>query len=111
MDEISGGNQELREYLSLDRRVTPETPPCFIFHTFDDKTVDVRNPLVFAAALKENGVSAEVYITENGPHGVSLADNRVNPSSWGTGTFDYPQNYGWVDRSVAFLRRHQLWLD
>lgn len=113
MDEISGGNQELREYLSLDRRITPETPPCFIFHTFDDKTVDVRNPLVFAASLKENGVSAQIRIAENGPHGVALADDRVCPPDGvlPISSYDFAECKGWIEESVEFLRRHKLWLD
>ncbi len=112
-DEISGGDDELREYLSLEQRVTPDTPPCYMFHTFEDNSVDVRNTLLFAAALKEKGVSAQIRIAEEGPHGVSLADNRVYPASasWAhIATFDYPQCQGWLEESVEFLRRHNLWL-
>jgi len=112
-DEISGGDDELREYLSLEQRVTPDTPPCYIFHTFSDEAVDVRNSLYFAAALKENGVSAQIRIAENGPHGVSLADDRVasNNAGWKDKPhFDFPECKGWLEESVEFLRRHKLWL-
>src|SRR4051812_33003624 len=34
---------ELVKLLSSELQVTKDTPPCFIWHTFEDKTVNVQN--------------------------------------------------------------------
>lgn len=108
-DVISGGDAAVRKYLSLDQRVTAHTPPCFLFHTFADGAVDIRNSLIFAGALKEKGVSAELFIPEDGPHGLSVADRRVMPGNYES--YDFPKAVPWLDRSVDFLKAHGLWLD
>ena len=54
-------------------RVTARTPPTFLFHTTEDKTVPVENSVLFYLALHKAGVAAEMHIFERGPHGVGLA--------------------------------------
>jgi len=65
--------------VSLERAVTENAPPAFIWHTFDDAVVSVFNPLLLAAAYAENGVPFELHIFEKGVHGLSLADSRTAP--------------------------------
>jgi len=68
---------ELIRDLSNELRVTPQTPPCFIFHTFEDDLVPVENSLDFAAALRRAGAPFELHVYEQGPHGLGLgADFR-----------------------------------
>lgn len=66
--------QEERDKLSLEKLVNEYTPPAFIWHTFDDKTVSVENALLFASALKEKDVPFELHIYNKGIHGLSLCD-------------------------------------
>lgn len=49
--------------------ITPETPPVFLAHCTDDKTVHVINSIVFYENLVKNGVSAEMHIWPKGGHG------------------------------------------
>lgn len=63
---------ELVNNYSNDMRVTKDTPPCFLFHTQEDKGVPVENSRLFAAACKKDGVPVELIIFENGRHGVGL---------------------------------------
>jgi acetyl esterase/lipase len=63
---------ELIHYLSSEEQVTADTPPCFIWHTWEDQTVKVENALAFAAALRAKGVHFELHIYEKGPHGLGL---------------------------------------
>jgi acetyl esterase/lipase len=63
---------ELVQDLSNETRVTVETPPCFIWHTVEDKTVPVENALMFAAALRKNEVPFSLHIYETGAHGLGL---------------------------------------
>jgi len=65
---------ELVQLLSNELQVTPQTPPCFVWHTFEDEGVPVENSLEFAAALRRAGVPFDLHIYQKGPHGIGLAD-------------------------------------
>lgn len=62
--------------LSLEEKVTAETSPAFIWHTFTDEAVPVENSLLLVSALRRAGVSAEFHMYPEGGHGLSLA-NRL----------------------------------
>ncbi|MBC2593041.1 alpha/beta hydrolase [Ruficoccus amylovorans] len=51
---------------------SPQTPPCFIWHTREDQGVPSMNSLLFAQALERAGVSYELHIYKEGPHGLGL---------------------------------------
>lgn len=73
---------KLLDDLSNDQRVTPQTPPTFLFHTTTDTTVPVENSVRFYLALRKAGVPAELHIFQNGPHGVGLAPTDATLSAW-----------------------------
>lgn len=73
---------KLIEDLSNDLRVTPQTPPTFLFHTNADTGVLAENSVRFYLALRRNKVPAELHIFENGPHGVGLALGDPALSEW-----------------------------
>lgn len=62
-------HEELIATYSLYRKVTEDTPPVFMAHCTDDKTVHVINSIVFYENLVKNGVSAEMHIWPKGGHG------------------------------------------
>lgn len=63
------------EYFSLNNRVTPNTPPTFLWHTAADQLVPVMNSLLYAQALAENKVSFALRIYPYGHHGLATADD------------------------------------
>jgi len=63
---------ELVRLLSNELQVTRETPPCFVWHTWEDTAVPVENSLQFAAALRRSGVPFDLHIYEKGAHGIGL---------------------------------------
>jgi acetyl esterase/lipase len=67
---------DLITLLSNELQVTPKTPPCFIWHTDEDKTVKVENSLSFALALRHAGVPFDLHIYEKGGHGMGLGNNH-----------------------------------
>ena len=67
---------ELVKNLSNETQVTSNTPPCFIWHTFEDKGVKVENSLEFAAALRRAGVPFDLHVFQKGPHGMGTANNH-----------------------------------
>ena len=75
---------KLVEDLSNDLRVTPQTPPTFLFHTTADAGVPVENSVRFYLALVKAKVPAEMHLFENGPHGVGLALGDPALSAWPT---------------------------
>jgi acetyl esterase/lipase len=74
---------QLVDDLSNDQRVTPQTPPTFLFHTSADTGVPAENSVRFYLALRKAGVPAELHIFQNGPHGVGLAPTDATLSAWG----------------------------
>jgi acetyl esterase/lipase len=68
--------------MSSERQVTDETPPCFLWHTTEDKAVPPQNSVVFYSALIEKGVPAELHIFEKGRHGVGLAKDIPGTAAW-----------------------------
>jgi acetyl esterase/lipase len=66
---------------SNERQVTAQTPPTFIIHCEDDKTVPVLNSLCFYEALVKNGVPAEIHVYPRGGHGFGLW-NPLSGDQW-----------------------------
>ena len=75
-------NPMLVTELSNELQVTPKTPPAFLFHTTEDKTVPVENSVLFYLALRRAGVPAELHVYLKGRHGVGLAVNDPILHSW-----------------------------
>ncbi len=70
---------ELVKLLSNELQVTPQTPPCFIWHTWEDAGVKVENSLEFAYALRRAGVPFDLHIYQKGPHGLGLGSREYDP--------------------------------
>jgi acetyl esterase/lipase len=73
---------DLAKSLSAEQSVTARTPPTFLFLTNADTVVPAENSVAYYLALRKAGVSAEMHIFENGPHGVGLATNDAALSEW-----------------------------
>jgi acetyl esterase/lipase len=72
-------SEELVKGLSNELQVTRETPPCFIWHTWEDNGVAVENSLQFAAALRKAGVPFDLHVYQKGGHGIGLGSNKWDP--------------------------------
>jgi acetyl esterase/lipase len=70
---------ELVRLLSNELQVTKETPPCFIWHTYEDNAVPVENSLQFAEALRKAGVPYDLHVYQKGQHGIGLGTSDWNP--------------------------------
>jgi acetyl esterase/lipase len=75
---------ELLQYLSSELQVTTNTPPCFLWTTYEDKTVPMENTMMFASALRKNGIPFALHIYQKGAHGLGLADKPpfLHPHAW-----------------------------
>lgn len=72
--------EKIKEY-SNDEQVTRRTPPTFLVHAKDDKTVAVRNSERFYAALQKHKVPAQLYLYEKGGHGFGM-NNPTSEVKW-----------------------------
>ena len=83
---VSGINLLGEKYAELSYSLTPtniisqKTPPAFIWHTFEDNTVNVKNSLDYAKALKDSNISVEMHIYPHGRHGLGIPvpDSKIN---------------------------------
>ncbi|MBS0662159.1 MAG: alpha/beta hydrolase fold domain-containing protein [Verrucomicrobia bacterium] len=73
---------ELRAHYSLERQVTARTPPVFLAHGQDDRSVPVENSLRFYAALRAAHVPAELHVWPHGSHGFGMHANAGPPAAW-----------------------------
>lgn len=74
---------ELVGKLSTELQVTKETPPCFLWHTAEDKGVPVENSMLFAAACRRAGVPFSLHVYETGAHGLGLGRPGREAPPWG----------------------------
>ena len=84
----------MRETVSRELHVRDDTPPAFIFHTVEDRTVPVENALNFALALQKRKIPYELHIYPRGAHG--MAPGRETET---------PEVAAWWDAAVAWLKR------
>ena len=70
------------QLMSLERQVTPATPPTLLIHTQEDPAVPVENSILFFQALTRNKVPAEMYLFEKGPHGMGMRPGLGTTSEW-----------------------------
>ena len=77
-------DEALVKNLSNELQVTTNTPPCFVWTTFEDKTVPMENSLLFASALQKNHVPFDLHVYQKGGHGMGLKDKPpfANPHPW-----------------------------
>jgi len=90
---------KLVELLSNEKQITKETPPTFIWHTWEDPAVKVENALEFAKALREKGVPFELHIYQRGGHGMGLGGGRKDPAArhpWTVACLDWLRLQGFV---------------
>lgn len=73
-------SQQDEEKFSCDLLVNKKTPPAFLWHTSNDPVVPMPNSLLYANALWEHGIPAELHIFPYGPHGLSTSDEYTNDS-------------------------------
>ena len=90
----------LHASFSLDAMVTEQTPPSFLWHTFEDGAVPVENTLLMASALRRSGVTTEVHIFPHGGHGLALC----NPLTSTGPEQNIPECAQWPEMAARFLR-------
>jgi acetyl esterase/lipase len=90
---------EMVEEMSLEKQVSSNTPPTFLWHTVTDEIVPVENSLMFAAALQEAKIPFEMHIFQKGCHGLSLATPETD-----NGRSLNPHAAHWMELCIEWLK-------
>lgn len=91
-----------RRALSVDRMVTRDAPPTFLWHTAEDAAVPVEHTYRLAAALAAHAVPHEVHVYPRGRHGLGLVDGVPDGEQagsavdWTTACARWLRQLGWV---------------
>lgn len=93
------GGEDDAPWMNLQAQVTPDSPPVFLFTTWED-TMTRRMSLELATAYERCNVPMECHIFGSGPHGYSLANAA---SADGSSQVINPHVEKWLDLSVEWL--------
>lgn len=74
--------EEKVRHHSIDRRVTPQTPPTMLIHADNDPAVSPLNSILMYQALREQGVPATLHIFPEGGHSISLEEQPAGTELW-----------------------------
>ncbi|MCF0228590.1 MAG: alpha/beta hydrolase [Parasporobacterium sp.] len=87
---LSGGDESLRDKLSVDLNADSSYPRTFIWRCDDDELVPASNSDRMYEALKKAGVEAKICRYPSGGHGIGLADGTSAE--------------GWIHKMIEFFR-------
>ena len=100
-DNLLGENPPpaLVKNLSNELQVTTNTPPCFLWTTFEDTTVPMENSMLFAEALRKNHVPFALHVYERGGHGMGLKDKPpfAHPHPWANDCLFWLQEHNFAN--------------
>lgn len=90
-------------WASLEKQVSSDTPPAFLWQTLTDELVPVENSILYAKACRENQVSCELHLFMNGNHGMSLADEDWASNNLGEGSL-YTMTQQWQTMKTLYTQ-------
>jgi acetyl esterase/lipase len=62
--------------------VTAAAAPSFIVHAFNDKSVNVKNSLLFFQALVDKSIQSSLHVFPQGGHAIALRNNPGSTEMW-----------------------------
>ena len=68
--------------LCSEKNITKDTPPAFLFHTFDDQAVPCENSVRYYLGLIKNNIPSELHVYKPGQHGVGLIKDDKHLGTW-----------------------------
>jgi acetyl esterase/lipase len=92
----SSPSQEIIDKFSNEKQVDSNTPPSFLVHATDDKTVPVENSIYFYQACRKARVPAEMHIWHKGGHGFGLGKPVEPVSRWPVLCADWLKETGFL---------------
>lgn len=98
---VGSDDAGVQELAFCDRQISGDTPPTFLYSTFEDKLANVENVLYYGEMLTKQGVPFEMHVLPKGGHCASWCDDTIWAKPAGGRDFNY------IRMSVEWMR--QLW--
>ncbi len=90
-------DEETEKELDPCQNVSQDTPQAFIWHTSDDKGVNVINSYRYATQLRISDIPVSMHIFPHGRHGLGLAENYPHVTLWKDLLLDWLREIEWLD--------------
>lgn len=94
---------ELLDEVSLQKHVSSDTPPTFLWHTYLDDAVPVENSFLLAGSLLKHKVSLEMHIYPKGIHGLSLGTEETKARN--NNETLQPDVSNWIEMAGRWIKR------
>lgn len=98
---LSEYTEEQKNLLSIEKNITENSPPAFIWHTSEDRGVPIVNSLKLAKAYYDAKIPVELHIYPHGPHGIAVATEY---SSNGREDYVQPRAEAWVSEAYKWMQ-------
>ena len=85
-------DQELRDCYSIEKQVTENYPPAYVWQCRADNTVSVQNSGILVEEMKKYGIPCQYHVYPGNAHGWGLATGKAAE--------------GWLDEAVTFWEEH-----
>ena len=102
IETMTGGDERMLDKISIEKHITKDFPPTYIFTTKTDTVVNPENSKVLYETLKKANIPTQFDLFETGIHGGSLYSYRVydayireNP--------EIRKNAIWVNNATDFI--------
>ena len=97
--------EELVECYSLENSIKENTPPSFIAHCTDDKTVPIENSIRYYRSLVANKIPAEMHIYPTGGHGWGFSSEKYRGKGKDKFAYARDEYYRSLTRWLESLRK------
>ncbi len=101
---ITNDDPVLIEKLSVEKNVTDDFPPTYIFSTEVDEAVPIQNSYLLIDELKKHNITYQAHIFEKGIHGGSLFTRAVYPN-FTKQNMEAETNAIWASEAADFLNK------
>ncbi len=91
---------EEKARLSVENHITKKSPPAFIWHTAEDKTVPLNGTFALAQSYIDNEIPMTLRVYPYGVHGIALG-NRITDVD---GELIEPIAEHWVDEALEWIK-------
>ena len=71
------GKKDLRQVVSIEKNISEDFPPTFVWHTVKDEAVPAKNTILLAEALYEKKIDFEYHLFNRGKHALALATKET----------------------------------
>ena len=101
VSHVGSEDEQTQEMAFCDRQISNDTPPTFLYTTFEDKLANVENVLYYGQMLARHKIPFEMHVLPKGGHCAPWCDDTI----WARPAGE--RDYNYIRMSVEWMR--ELW--